>query len=113
MPRSTLIKSVAPAAARSTVFAASLPVTEPVTVAVAPMRSTEIAEAALPVIVTDFRLSFVKITGRVIAPEAVPLASTVTDSMPLDVTVAELVDAAPFSLIVCESSVPTVVVAEA
>ena len=103
----------AASAVRITVFAASLPVTEPASRVVAPARFAEIAEAASPVIVTDLRLSLERITGRVIAPEAVPLASTVIDSIPLVVIVAELVAAAPFSLTVCSSAVPTVVAAEA
>ena len=111
-PRSTLIVSAASAVKR-TVLAASLPVIEPASRVVAPVRFAEIAESASPVIVTDFKLSLVRITGRVIAPEAVPLASTVIDSMPLEVRVAELDAAAPFNLTVCASAVPTVVVAEA
>ena len=63
-------------AVRRTVLAASLPVIEPASRVDAPVRLAEIAEAASPVIVTDFNESLVRITGRVIAPEAVPLAAT-------------------------------------
>jgi hypothetical protein len=104
--------SVVPAAARTTVLAASLPVTEPATEAVAPARSTDRTEAAVPVMATSLRAVLANVTVPVERePDALPVAFTLNFSTPSAVIVLPEVVEAPLKLTVISSAVPIVAAA--
>jgi len=92
--------------------APSSEVTVPVVVAVAPTKLAAILAAAAPVTANVVRESLATVNVEDVEPDAEPEDATFTVSIPLAVTDAFPVTAAPFKLTVIESVAPDVTAAE-